>query len=172
MAKYLGTTGVFKRISLFLISIVVSFCITPELVAQSNTGNSKPTVDLVSAEKAIHIQIRAFENALKNGDSTAIGNLYTVDAKILNHGSPSTVGRDEIVKAFGEMIRDSITGSSFTSIGLWGSDELVVEEGTGYFAHVNGEVVIRGRYLCVWKKENGKWKIFRDTFFSDGKLKK
>ena len=51
-----------------------------------------------------------FENALKNGDSIKLGNLYTIDAEILNSGSPSTVGRDNIIKDFGSMIRDSITG--------------------------------------------------------------
>ena len=90
----------------------------------------------------------------------------------MNHGSPSTIGRADIVKAFGEMIRDSITGSGFETIGLWGSDEILVEEGTGYFAHANGTVTTRGRYLLVWKKEDGQWKIFRDTYFSDGKMKK
>ena len=89
----------------------------------------------------------------------------------MNHGSPSTVGRADIVNVFGEMIRDSITGSAFTIIGLWGSDEILVEEGTGYFAHANGKVVSRGRYLLIWKQEDGQWKIFRETFFSDGKKK-
>jgi len=68
------------------------------------------------------------------------------------------------------MIRADITGSSFNTTGLWGNNELLVEQGTGFFAHTNGEVISRGRYLLIWKKDKGTWKIFRDTWFSDGIL--
>ena len=148
----------------------ILLCFTTGICSGQN--KTAATFDMAHANKSIQIQIRAFENLLKKGDSVALGNLYCIDAKLMNHGSPSTIGRADIVKAFGEMIRDSITGSGFETIGLWGSDEILVEEGTGYFAHANGTVTTRGRYLLVWKKEDGQWKIFRDTYFSDGKLKK
>jgi len=147
-----------------LLCFITSICLSQT--------KSAATFNLDAASKSIQVQIRAFENSLKKGDSVAIGNLYCIDAKLMNHGSPSTIGRTDIVKAFGEMIRDSITGSGFETIGVWGSDEILVEEGTGYFAHANGTVTSRGRYLLVWKKEDGLWKIFRDTYFSDGKIKK
>ena len=75
------------------------------------------------------------------------------------------MGRDNIVKGFGSMIRDSITGSSFKTTKLWGNDQLLVEDGTGVWSHANGTVVGRGRYLLVWKKDDGQWKILRDTWF-------
>ena len=152
---------------LLFTSALFFFCLTTNIVlSQTRTT----TFDIDAANKAIQIQIRAFESALKKGDSAAIGNLYCVDARLLNHGSPSTVGRADIVKSLAEMIRDSITGSGFVTTGLWGSDEILAEEGTGYFAKSNGTVIARGRYLLIWKKEDGLWKIFRDTFFSDGKI--
>ncbi len=156
-----------RTLCLCLTGIVVFFCFTPKAEAQTNNSNSKSTFDLIKEEKEIQLRLRDFENALKNRDSIEIGNLYTIDAEILNNGSPSTVGRDNIVKSFGEMIRDSITSSAFTTTGLWGNNELLVEQGTGFFAHSNGKVVARGRYLVVWKKDDGKWKIFRDSWFSD-----
>ena len=67
------------------------------------------------------------------------------------------------------MIRDSITGSSFKTVGLWGDDQLLVEEGTGIWSHQNGQVVGRGKYLVVWKKDNGDWKILRDCWFPERK---
>jgi len=146
----------------------IFFCFTGNTVFSQS--KSATTFDIDAANKAIQIQIRAFESALKKGDSAAIRNLFCIDARLLNHGSPSTVGRADIVKSLAEMIRDSITGSGFVTTGLWGSDEILAEEGTGYFAKSNGTVIARGRYLLIWKKEDGLWKIFRDTFFSDGKI--
>ena len=148
----------------------IFLCFTTGICSSQN--KTAATFNMDAANKSIQLQIRAFENLLKKGDAVALGNLYCIDAKLMNHGSPSTIGRTDIVKAFGEMIRDSITGSGFETIGVWGSDEILVEEGTGYFAHTNGTVTTRGRYLLVWKKEDGQWKIFRDTYFSDGKIKK
>jgi len=44
-----------------------------------------------------------------------------------------------------------------------------VEDGTGTWYHTNGTAVGSGRYLLVWKKDDGKWKILRDTWFPDKK---
>ena len=120
-------------------------------------------VDMPTLEKEIELRLREYENHLKNGDSIALGNMYMEDAEII----PSTVGRENITKAFGSMIKDSITGSSFTTKMLWGNDQLLVEDGTGIWSHANGTVVGRGRYLLVWKKDEEKWKILRDTWFPE-----
>lgn len=114
-------------------------------------------------EKEITLRLREYENLLQKGDSIALGNMYLEDAEII----PSTVGRENITGVFGSMIRDSITGSSFKTTKLWGNDQLLVEEGTGTWSHANGTIVGSGRYLLVWKKDNGKWKILRDTWFPD-----
>ena len=44
---------------------------------------------------------------------------------------------------------------------------LLVEQGTGFFAKADGSAKATGEYLLVWKKEDGTWKIFRDTWFGD-----
>ncbi len=119
--------------------------------------------DLLTLEKEIELRLREYENHLHNGDSIALGDMYMMDAEII----PSTVGRKNIINAFGNMIRDSITGSRFKTTQLWGNDQLLVEDGTGTWSHANGTVVGRGRYLLVWKKDDGKWKILRDTWFPE-----
>ncbi len=121
--------------------------------------------DLSILEKEIELRLREYESNLKNGDSIALGNMYMEDAEII----PSAIGRNNITKAFGNMIRDSITGSSFKTTKLWGNEQLLVEDGTGTWYHTNGTAVGSGRYLLVWKKDDGKWKILRDTWFPDKK---
>ncbi len=121
--------------------------------------------DLSTLEKEIELRLREYENHLQNGDSISLGDMYMKDAEII----PSIVGRKNIIKVFGRSIRDSITGSSFKTTKLWGNDQLLVEDGTGTWSHANGKVVGSGRYLLVWKKDDGKWKILRDTWFPDKK---
>lgn len=146
----------------FLIALIfITGCVQKENENKLETEQ----VDLSILEKEIELRLREFEKNLQNGDSIALGNMYLANAVIM----PSTVGRENIVKNFGSMIRDSITGSSFNTIGLWGNDQLLVEEGTGIWTHENGQVVGRGTYLVVWKKENGNWKILRDIWFPEKK---
>ncbi len=128
----------------------------------TNETESKSETDLALLENEIELRLREYEAHLKNGDSIALGNMYMEDAEII----PSTVGRENIIKVFGSMIRDSIIGS-FQSTQLWGNEELLVEDGTGTWSHINGTVLSRGRYLLVWQKENGEWKILRDTWFPE-----
>jgi len=49
---------------------------------------------------------------------------------------------------------------------------LLVEGETGTWSHTNGIIVGSGRYLLVWKKDNGQWKILRDIWFPDKKKEK
>ena len=153
------------RIILLLTIVIASnFLIScDQKVSENNLDTKQP--DLSTLEKEIELRLREYETHLRNGDSIALGHMYMMDAEII----PSTVGRDNIIKAFGSMIRDSITGSSFKTTHLWGNDQLLVEDGTGTWYRTNGEAVGSGRYLLVWKKDDGKWKILRDTWFPQKK---
>ena len=151
----------FKSILLltFLIaSISITSCKQKAIENNSETNQ----IDLATLEKEIELRLREYENLLENGDSIALGDMYMVDAEII----PSTIGRENIIKSFGRMIRDSVTGS-FKTTDLWGNDDLLVEEGTGVWYQGKGLVVGRGKYLLVWKKDEGKWKILRDTWFPE-----
>jgi len=149
-----------RLITMLVVLIFISGC---ERNTKENVLNME--TDLSTLEKEIELRLREYEGHLQNGDSIALGNMYMEDAEII----PSTVGRKNIIKAFGSMIRDSITGSSFKTTKLWGNDQLLVEDGTGTWSLTNGKVVGSGRYLLVWKKDDGKWKILRDTWFPDKK---
>lgn len=128
-------------------------------------STANPQDDIETAEKEIDQRLRDYEDALRDRDLDALGNLYAIDAEILHSGRSSTVGRENIIKVFEAMIRDSITNSGFETTGLWGNNELLVEQGKGFFAHSTGKWVSHGIYLLVWKKVDGKWLIFRDTWF-------
>lgn len=145
---------------ILMMSIFISSC---EQKKEANELNGQ--VDITFLEKEIELRLREYEKHLKNRDSSALGNMYMKNAEII----PSTKGRDNIIKVFGSYIRDSITGSSFKTTQLWGNEQLLVEEGVGKWSHANGRLVASGRYLLVWKKDEGKWKILRDTWFPDKK---
>lgn len=149
---------------IILASLLIYF---PARTVQAQSGGAEQVVafDIDRAWQEIEQRLRDYENALKKGNLAALGNLYTIDAEILHNGGPSTVGRENIVKIFEKMVRDSATVSGFETTGLWGNDELLVEQGKGFFAHAAAKWTSHGLYLLVWKKVDGEWRIFRDTWF-------
>ncbi|MGV6845639.1 MAG: nuclear transport factor 2 family protein [Lutibacter sp.] len=147
-----------STIALLIISILLFSC-----KQKLSKKGLKSEINISVLKKEIELRLRDYERYLKNRDSIGLGNMYMKNAEII----PSTVGRKNIIKAFGSMIRDSITGSEFKTTNLWGNNQLLVEEGKGIWFRTDGTVVGRGKYLLVWKKESGKWKILRDTWFPD-----
>ena len=75
-------------------------------------NNNNSNFDLEAATKIVEQRNKEFEDALKIGDSLAVGDIYTLDTKIIGAYS----GRENIVKEVYEMTRDSINGIKFRII--------------------------------------------------------
>ena len=123
-------------------------------------NNNNSHFDLEAATKIVEERSKEFEDALKTGDSIAVGDIYTLDTKIIGAYS----GRDNIVKEVYEMTRDSITGIKFRIINLWGNENIIIEDAHVEFFHSDGTSISKGDCLLVWKKDKDKWRIFRDVY--------
>ena len=126
--------------------------------------------DITPEKNAVAQQGQRFVEALKKGDTNMIGSLYASDAKIMDYGSPSITGTENIVGHYVTLLQDSITDMRFNTLGVWGNQSVIIEEGTLEVSKTNGQVVDRGKYLVVWKKVDNEWKIFRDMYNSDGPI--
>ena len=50
---------------------------------------------------------------------------------------------------------------------LTGDENGLQEVGTYTVSSAEGTELDKGKFICLWKKEDGKWKIHRDVFNSD-----
>lgn len=116
--------------------------------------------DVAKATAIVEKRNKDFEEALKAGDSIAVGDIYTIDSKIIG----AYAGRDNLIKEVHELVKDSITGIKFKIINIWGNENIIVEDAYVEFYHMNGTLVSKGNSLFVWKKEIDKWRIFRDVY--------
>jgi ketosteroid isomerase-like protein len=132
---------------------------------ENNPESSEPQSDTVfefdkaSATAIVEKRSKEFEEALIAGDSIAVGEIYTIDTKII----PYLSGRDEIVGAAGSMIRNNST-LRLTIKELWGDENIIIEDAYVEFYNNNGEITSKGDVLLVWKKEGDAWRIFRDVY--------
>jgi ketosteroid isomerase-like protein len=123
-------------------------------------NESKTQFDVAKATAIIEKRNKDFEDALKAGDSIEVGDIYTIDSKIIG----AYAGRDNLIKEVHELVRDSITDIRFKIINIWGNENIIVEDAYVEFYHINGTLVSNGNSLFVWKKEDDKWRIFRDVY--------
>lgn len=125
-----------------------------------------PAFDLATAKAEIVAANKDFSARLGKQDSTGLSNLYSQDAKFMMNGSPAIIGRPAIQHAFAGLINSGISRIDLTTVDVWGSENLVTEEGE-YTLFAGEAQVDKGKYLVLWKKEEGNWHLFRDIFNSD-----
>lgn len=150
----------FSALLLFLISC-------SNLSSEQNAIKTTPVLDSVAAKKAVEDGQQTFMDLFRKGDSIGVANVYTVDAKVMNAGSPAAQGRDSIIEFFGKIFRTGKQIITVKTIGLWNSADMIVEDGQWIMADKNGKEYDHGKYLILWKMEDGKWKKFRDCHNSD-----
>jgi len=125
-------------------------------------SDNKTQFDVSRATAIIEKRSREFEEALIVGDSIAVGDIYTIDTKII----PYLSGRDEIIGAAGSMIRNNQT-LRLTIKNLWGDNNIIIEDAYVEFYDNNGELSSKGNVLLVWKNDGDEWRIFRDVYKPD-----
>ena len=152
----------FIRISLLQITLITILSL---LFA---TGcNNNPAFDKTAARKTIESADSLFIDLLDKGDATGLANCYTTDALFMLPNAPSIQGRTNIQSAMMDFITSGATKMSVRINNVWGDEETLISEGTMTFSTKEGQVVDKCKYITVYKKEEGRWKMFRDCYNSD-----
>jgi len=137
---------------------------------QSKAADAKetqPVFDLTAARKEIDSLNLVFMAMVAKGDSLGLTNFYTIDAKMMAPNGPAIVGRKNIQSALTGLVNSGLAKLSLTTVGLWGDEAMLAEEGVVAEEAKDGKQLDRGKYIVLWKKEDGNWKLFRDFFNSD-----
>ncbi|MEM8565087.1 MAG: nuclear transport factor 2 family protein [Bacteroidota bacterium] len=144
------------------VSVLLLLLIVTSVHSQKLTGNEKDI-------KVILKNINSFSSYVMAGDYNNIGLSYTEDAKIFPQRRDIIEGRKAIIdywtlpsgvktsyhKIFPEEIK--VTGDEAYDYGCY--------EGTTKRAN-GSESSWKGKYVIVWKKINGDWKIYLDMWSS------
>jgi len=161
-----------------LLTVLVIFSITSVLfiscsdkTSESGTNTAtevKSTFDLAAVKKVIDSTNVVFGSFISKGDSVGLASLYTSDAKFMTPNMPTASGRSGVQSAFAGLFAAMGTpGLTLTANEIWGTEELVTEVGSYTMTDKTGKEIDKGKYIDLWKMEEGKWKIHRDIFNSD-----
>jgi ketosteroid isomerase-like protein len=116
--------------------------------------------------EAIDAGNRAFVAAFLRGDAHAISLLYAEDAQVIAPGAPAAKGRAAIAAAWQKTIDSGIRDLKLETDDVASSGDLAGETGHVRLVAKDGSVS-QARYVVVWKRVAGEWKLFRDIWNSD-----
>ncbi len=127
----------------------------------------KESFDLATVKQHIHQANQTYGERFRNNDPAWYAERYTVDACAMPPNEPASCGRDGI-RAFN--YNDGANAEInvvITETAIYGSAEAVVEEGTFDFPDDKGGSYDKGKFIAIWKQEDGKWKLYREIWSSD-----
>ncbi len=148
--------------TLALLAISIQGCNEKPKDKEANTNK----FSLITAKAEIEEANQNYMELFANKNSAGLANTYTVDAKLMKAGTPSVVGKANIQKAWNDIINSGLTKIDLKTENVFGTEDLIAEEGIVTLLVKNDTVGVE-KYIVLWKKEDGKWKLFRDIFNSN-----
>ena len=145
-----------------VLRFVTSFCLTLVLSQQSaySQQSGQPTIDLVKARIVIDSLNRVGAALFEAGDSTGMYKMYAKDADL------GGITGEQILHYWGRQMRQAAKQDtqkmSFETRSLSTDGEFLIDAGVYTIRGKSGDVKGTGKYLIVWKQENGIWKLYRD----------
>ncbi len=120
-----------------------------------------------SNERAIvEEQGKQFIAAVKKGDAAAVAAMYTVDSRALPPNEEMAAGRAAIQRSWQGAIDAGVRNLAFHVIEVERRGDSIYEVGKYILVDAGGTEIDRGKYIVIWKKEEGKWKLHRDIWNS------
>lgn len=136
------------------------------------TDISTKAFDIEIVKKYIDSCNIYYANRFIQKDSSWFLENYLKNACVLPPNQTSICGVNNIFNFFyGNGENKSVT-MLIKATNIYGNEETIVEEGTYDFPDGKGQSFDKGKFIAIWKPENGKWKLNKEIWNSDLSIKK
>jgi ketosteroid isomerase-like protein len=158
-----------KKILLYAAPAIIAFAACTGQTAGDETAatNDSTAFDITAVKSTIAESNKAFSDAIVKGDSTTVANLYVSDANMLPPNMPKATTPDQIMQVAAAFAKMGLKAFSIESTDVYGGPDMVTEEGKYLIGDGSGKTLDEGKYIVLWKQENGKWKMYRDIWNSN-----
>ncbi len=126
---------------------------------KETTGNSD--ADL---RDAILAADQDFMQTFRRGDAKAIAALYTSDGQLLPAHSDLVTGQRAIQEFWEAAIDSGIKTAQLDTLEVEGYGDTAIEVGKYRLGGEVEQVLDEGKYIVIWKWENGRWRLHRDIW--------
>jgi uncharacterized protein (TIGR02246 family) len=105
-----------------------------------------------------------FTQAFARGDAATLASLYTDNAQLLPAQSDFVTGRSAIQRFWQSVMDMGINAAVLETLEVESADDTAYEVGRYTLKVVSGEVADTGKYLVIWRRQGGNWKLHRDIW--------
>jgi ketosteroid isomerase-like protein len=151
-------TILFTLLAAYLISC--NSAASPEAPATSN-------FNLDSVKAYIAEMNKSYGKRFTTNDRAFYNERYCKDAAVYCPNVPAVQGIDSIITFFYGSGNNGEAVIELPPNNIYGNADLVVEDGTFNFPDGKGGSVDKGKFIALWKQEDGKWKLFREIWNTD-----
>lgn len=106
-------------------------------------------------------------SAVKRGDATAVAACYTRDAMLMPPNAPTATGTQAIEQSWKGTLDAGIRDVVLATDEVEGRGSTAAEVGHYTIKGPDGATLDQGKYIVLWKKEDGVWKLHRDIWNSN-----
>ena len=107
-----------------------------------------------------------FMATFKGGDGASMAALYTENGQVLPPNSDFVTSK-QAIQGFWQAIFDmGIKEVKLKIVEAEGHGDTAIEVGRYTLKDEGGQVLGKGKYIVIWKQEEGQWKLHRDIFNS------
>ena len=127
--------------------------------AESSNETKTDTLDEASIKKIVADGNLKFNQAFVAGDSVTAVHHFTDDARIFPPNSEQLAGKSAFAPVLGQYMKFGIKKFTDETTKVFKAGDYIVEEGNYFFGGDNNTTIDKGKYLCVWQKVDGEWRV-------------
>ncbi len=145
---------------------IAGLCLALLAFACAEPKPAEPTADDVRA--AIEASNREFGEAVRAGDTAAIAALYTEAGAVLPPNGSKATGRAAVMEFWGGALAGGVAGAVLTTEEVaYAGGDTAAEVGSAVLTAKDGSVADEGKYVVLWRREAGAWRMHRDIWNSN-----
>lgn len=149
------------------------FLLAPAILLACGSGSSEAaksatgTFSIDSVKAHIIKMNESYSERFMTSDTAFYQKRYCKNAEVYSPGLPAVKGRDSIMAFFYQNGTNKEAKIELPAGNIYGNSELVVEEGTYNFPDGKGGSFDKGKFIALWKEEDGIWKLYREIWNTD-----
>jgi uncharacterized protein (TIGR02246 family) len=121
-------------------------------------------VATANIKASIEAANRNWMNAFNNADAAALASLYTTPGQLLPANGDVVQGTNAIRDFWQSVMNMGIKEAVLETIEAEDLGDTAIEGGRYRLLVANGSVADAGKYIVIWKKDGGTWKLHRDIW--------
>jgi len=127
--------------------------------AEKTTEQKPEPLDAAAMKKIVEERNLVYDKAFVDKDSVTVMEHFTEDARAFPSNSEQVIGKSNIAPLISAFLKFGVKKFTDETTRVIGAGDYIIEEGNYFLGGDNESTLDKGKYICVWKKEDGKWRV-------------